>query len=128
MAFNGQETLDLARQLQTTTPPGVSDEAARRCAVSRAYFAAFGHAIRYAVAYLGFEPREAADDHGRLKAHLKQKRRAGVSARLDQLRGWRNQCDYDDDAGDLVVMLAAAITAAEYVFAALPPPAPRQTS
>ena len=123
MAFDWWDYFTLAQHLQTYTPLGVTEEAARRCAVGRAYFAAFGFAFRYATDYLGFVPRDNADDHGRLKAHFRTSRREGVSRRLDRLRGWRNQCDYDSETGDLVLMLDKALEDALFVFDALPPPA-----
>jgi hypothetical protein len=131
MAFNWREYLDLARWLQTNTPPGMSDECARRCAVGKAYYAAFCYARNYARDYLNFSPRNDPDDHGRLRAHLKQKRRSGTAQSLDRLRGWRNDCDYADDVpggpASLDAMLVAAIQEAEYVFASLPPPSPPAT-
>jgi hypothetical protein len=127
MAFDWREYLTLARWLQTNTPPGLSEECARRCAVGKAYYAAYGHARNYAVANLGFVSRNNADDHGRLRAHLKQKRRGRTADCLDRLREWRNQCDYDDDLGGGMVpldaMLASALQEADYVFSSLPPPA-----
>jgi hypothetical protein len=125
MAINWREYLELARWLQTNTPPGMSDECARRCAVSRAYFAAFCFARNYALAYLGFTERKDSDDHGRLRAHLKAKRRRKTAESLDRLRQWRNACDYNDDVGDMTAldaMLTSALDDSEYVFTSLVPP------
>jgi hypothetical protein len=97
--------------------------------VSRAYCSAVGHALHYATEFLGFVPRnrpeEKAQDHGRLRAHLAQRRRRQVAETLDDLRQWRNECDYIGDltGTDLSTLAANAISAAEYVFTALPPPA-----
>ena len=65
MAFEWREYLALARWLQANTPPGMTDECARRAALGRAYYAAFKYAVEYATAYLGFVPRNNGDDHGR---------------------------------------------------------------
>lgn len=128
MAFDWREYLALAGWLQNNTPPGVSPECARRCAVGRAYYAAFCYARNYARDYLGFQPRNDADDHGRLRAHLKQKRRYRTGQSLDRLRDWRNRCDYVDDLGHdlaaLDAMLTAALEEADYVFRSLAPPPP----
>jgi hypothetical protein len=125
MAFDWREYLTLARWLQANTPPGMSREGAVRCAIGRAYYAAFGYAIEYATAYLDFSPGNDADDHGRLRAHLRQKRRHKVSEALDRLRGWRNACDYVSVyPGDLAATLTNALDEADYVIRALPPPAP----
>jgi hypothetical protein len=126
MAFDWRDYLKLAQWLQANTPPGISQEAAFRCAISRAYYAAFGHACNYATDYLGFAPRNDADDHGRLRAHLKSRRRQKVSEALDRLRDWRNHCDYDSGyTGDLAATLAGAISEADYIFNGLTPPSPR---
>src|SRR5262249_42329931 len=117
MAFDWREYLELARWLQANPPPGLSGEAAYRCAISRAYFAAFGYALQYATQYLDFSPREGSDDHGRLRAHLKSKRRHRTAQSLDRLRDWRNSCDYDREfSADLAAILVSALTEAQYVF------------
>jgi hypothetical protein len=128
MAFDWSEYLAFARWLQGNTPPGVTPEAGQRSAVSRAYYAAFCHARNYARDYLGFVPREDADDHGRLRAHLKSRRRHKVGQSLERLREWRNQCDYLDTlSADLAAMLAAALQEADYVFSSLQKPPPTAT-
>jgi hypothetical protein len=128
MAFDWREYLALARWLQANTPPGISQEAAQRCAISRAYFAAYGHALNYATQYLGFSPRNASEDHGRLRDHLKRSRRRATADSLDRLREWRNSCDYDGNfPGNLAATLTNALNEANYVFTSLPPPLPRTT-
>jgi hypothetical protein len=123
MPFNWHDYLDLALWLQANFPPSVSAEAAGRAAVSRSYFAAFCYARNYARDYLGFVPRDDDTDHGRLRAHLRQKRRHETSRRLDRLREMRNDCDYHDELTDNVAtLLTLAVQRAEYVFRSLPPP------
>jgi hypothetical protein len=123
MAFDWREYLELARWLQAHTPSGVSQEAAQRCGIGRAYFSAYGYALNYATQYLGFVPRNASEDHGRLREHLKRKRRRKSAESLDRLRDWRNSADYDGEfEGDLDAMLSNALSEADYVFASLPPP------
>ena len=123
MGFDWREYLTLARWLQTNLPPGMTAEGAHRAAIGRTYCAAFGYAVDYATKHLDFEPRNDADDHGRLRAHLKRRRRSATPERLDRLRDWRNDRDYQSEfPGDLVAILTAAIDAAEYVIGSLPPP------
>jgi hypothetical protein len=125
MAFEWREYLTLAQWLQTNPLPGISQEAAFRCAIGRAYYSAFGHAVKYATDFLGFIPRYDGDDHGRLRAHLKKKRRQKVSEALDRLREWRNHCDYDAIfAGDVAAILTNSIAESLYVFVGLTPPLP----
>ena len=125
MDFDWREYFLLAKWLAANLPTGVSQEAACRSAISRAYFGAYGHALNYATQYLGFAPRNASDDHGRLRAHLKRSRRRGTADSLDRLRAWRNTCDYDANVGaDLVTTVAEGLREADYVFSSLPPPTP----
>jgi hypothetical protein len=118
VAFDWHEFLVLARSL-------VSDpqESAQRTAISRAYFAAYGHAFDYAKRYLRFVPRADSDDHGRLRDHLKRSRRAGIAESLHWLREARNRADYNSEFGDDVpTVVAECLVDAQYVFDGLPPP------
>ena len=126
MAFDWHDYLEFARFLQTQTGAPY-EEAALRTAVSRSYYAAFGHAHEYACDYLGFTPRrkpeEKSQDHGRLRSHLAKKRYA-VSVKQGQLRDWRNDCDYVQDltARDLPQLVTASIAAADYIYRSLQKP------
>src|SRR5437763_1010303 len=125
MAFDWREYLALAQWLKINTPPGMTREGACRCGIGRAYYAAFGYAVRAARDYLGFHPRDDTEDHGRLRAHLRSRRRQATSESLDRLRGWRNHCDYFNDfPGNLEDTLSAAVTEAQYVYDSLPTPSP----
>jgi hypothetical protein len=130
MPFNWQEYLEVARFLRVQTGTSFSQEAAQRALISRAYYAAYGHALRYASEYLSFAPRgrleDRTQDHGRLRAHLRQRRRALVASNLERLRDWRNVADYDDNPPifDFFQRAADAIAGAEYIINALRPPSP----
>jgi hypothetical protein len=130
MPFDWSEYLALARFLVSQAGSGCTHEAGYRGVVSKAYYAAFNYARQYATNFLGLVPRTRAEDrsqdHGRLRAHLVQRRRRRVADTLHTLRELRNQCDYVDDlaALNLPQTAADAIAAAEYVFTSLPPPAP----
>ena len=101
----------------------MSVEAAKRAAVSRAYYGAFCYARNYATNNLGFVPRDDDTDHGSLRAHLRRRRRHATADHLDLLRAKRNECDYLDELSmDVTAMLTLAIQRAEYVFQSLPPP------
>lgn len=97
MPFDWKGFLALAQNLQQQAAALPEPEPLLRSAVSRAYFGAYCHARNYAKDYLKFNPREDADDHGRLRAHLKDRRRKGDADRLEQLRQLRNNADYLND-------------------------------
>jgi hypothetical protein len=129
--FEWLDLLTLARQLHglaTSRAAGWPVEAACRSAVSRAYFAAFNYALEYAVTYLDFVPlarvEDRGQDHGRLRAHLQRKRRANAARSLQRLRDYRNACDYERPLpmADVLLLGAEALTLADQVLTALPPP------
>jgi hypothetical protein len=130
MPFDWREYLEVAHFLRGQGGGSFSEEAALRTLISRAYYAAYGYALRYSRDNLGFVAgrrlEDRTQDHGRLRAHLRQRRRAFVASKLEQLRDWRNVCDYDDSPPtfDFLQRATDAIAAAEYVIRALPPPTP----
>jgi uncharacterized protein (UPF0332 family) len=101
MGFDWKEYLILAQFLQGNNGIVYSEEAARRAAVSRAYYAAFCFARNYASNKLGFVPTGTGKDHGLLISWYSVFEKtnpalSGISDNLNELRLWRNTCDYDD--------------------------------
>lgn len=119
MAFNWADYLSLAQSLHTQSNLNTSQEAMFRCAVSRAYYAAFGHARNYARDRHGLVLRYNGDDHSLLRRHFQTRRQRGVADKLEDLRQWRNLCDYEDSINNLPVMLTKALEEAEKVIAIL---------
>ena len=103
MPFDWKSYFVLAQYLAESVPPGCSPEAAKRSAISRAYYAAFGEARRYAEARLGFQRRGQVEDHKRLRECFVQKggKWKEVAMDLNRLRRLRNACDYEDEVSDL---------------------------
>jgi hypothetical protein len=102
MAFDWREYLTLARSLLGEEGASYSEEAARRAAVSRAYYAAFCYARNFACNKLGFVPTRTGKDHGLLIAHYEAKEKLdstlfGIADDLDDLLDYRRTCDYDDE-------------------------------
>jgi len=117
MAFDFRDYLPLARTLDS-----MATEAARRSAVSRAYYAAFCHARDYAARHLGFTPSYDVNDHWRLREHLRSRhetKRTGIASGLDSLRTWRNECDYDAQVSNLASQVTDAIRVAQQIIAEL---------
>jgi hypothetical protein len=130
MPFDWREFLKLARALKAQADAGTLGpvEAVYRTVVGRAYYAAFGYAHEFAVNWLNFIPRHKAEersqDHGRLRALLRDRRRRAAAERLNRLRDWRNECDYIADLPDVrfAERVENALSSAQYVIDALPVP------
>lgn len=118
MPFDWGEFLKLACDLQGRSGPGYSEEAAYRTAVSRAYYAAFCRTRDYAQANLRFRPSRTARDHQQLIDHLRLQAHpwGDIADDLDDLRGWRNQCDYDPYVPNLQNMVTRAIQIANQIL------------
>jgi hypothetical protein len=130
MAFDWQDNLALAINIKSLADSGAltPDEAANRCIVGRAYYAAYGDVYDYAVQWLGFQPptriQDRSLDHGRLRAFFQGNRRYGVGRQLGALRDHWNQCDYEANLPgiDIRQLAERAIQLGRGVIAALPPP------
>jgi hypothetical protein len=125
MSFEWRTLFDLARDWAQQAPHSAHAEALYRSALSRLYFGAYGYASAYATNFLGFIPHEAAEDHGRLRAHLRTKRRHGDAERLEWLRDWRNWADYASELPAKVVLpeiVEKALAQADRILLSLTPP------
>ena len=96
MRFDWREFLDLAYFLGGERDIRYSQESAYRSAVSRAYYAAFCYARNYARDNEEFTPTGSPEDHRKLREHFRRRKRVNIAACLDELRRWRNDCDYED--------------------------------
>jgi hypothetical protein len=96
MSFDWKEYLGLAQFLKNCCGGNFSQEASSRSSVSRAYYAAFCFSRNNARDNLGFTPENKSSDHVKLREFLKTESRSKEATRLEQLRQWRNECDYED--------------------------------
>lgn len=119
MPFDWKEFLDLARYLQGRAGAGFTQGASSRCAVGRAYFAAYGVAEDHAEREYGFRRTRGATDHRRLRDCFREQGRDDIAGGLDELRAWRNQCDYDDVVPQLEMMVDWALQSADGVLGQL---------
>jgi uncharacterized protein (UPF0332 family) len=124
MPFEWSEFLEVARFLNEQSDPRFSNEAAMRCVVSRAYYAAFGTARQYAckVGHLAPDQRQVHTD---LKNKLKNdgnKNAREAGKLLEQLKDWREDCDYEKQLTSNPQLLArSAIKQASQVITLLRP-------
>lgn len=116
MTFDWREYHRLARFFSGNTEVGYNEEAAQRSAVSRAYYAAFCHARNRARDHLRFAPAGDGSDHSRLRNHLRRAGLSDIAKLLNDLRRWRNQCDYADAVASPQVMAHQAIRKATHVL------------
>jgi hypothetical protein len=119
MPFDWGEYLTIARYREDQNTSEFSREAALRCAVSRAYCAAFCHARNYARDPHGFKPFHNQDDHPRVREHFRKLGNTKLAGDLELLRQWRNQCDYDDNISNIALMFVGAKAAAQNIFESL---------
>ncbi len=116
MPFDWKEYLNLARSLQKQKGNDYFQEAAFRSAISRAYYSAFCHARNYIRDGEGFIPYNNAMDHSRVRKHFERQRKFDISENLNELRRWRNHCDYEDTVDDLSNLLKDAIQNAQEII------------
>lgn len=128
MAFDWYDFLTLARSLHQQVD-SLGSEAARRTLVNRAYYGAFCFVRDYARDHLGFQPKDEAADHAALRARLRRGKTQILSERLEDLRQWRNACDYVTDLPfDLANIAESALDQAGRVFKALGHPSTKTPS
>ena len=120
-AFDWSDFLKLAQGLHASTATSPIPEATARCVVSRAYYAAFCYARNYARANYGYQSARDRDEHEFVRLLFRRRGRTGVGERLDDLRQWRNWCDYDDTVGDLHGLTGKALAPAQRVIDELTP-------
>lgn len=96
--FDWRDYLSLARFLIQNASYSGTEEAAQRSAVSRAYYATFCLTRAWAATKTAnpFHVARRSADHGALRDWLRRNGKHNEAQVLDQLRDWRNQCDYDD--------------------------------
>ena len=123
MPFDWKTYVDLAEVMSGLAAGATNPEAHLRSALSRAYYGAFCYVRNHARDRLGFKPRDDGDDHGHLRAFLKNGKSRNLSDMLQRLRRWRNECDYQDELTfDPAATFALALADAKRIFARLAPP------
>lgn len=102
MTFQWADFLIVAKSLHQSGKTSVlPTDASFRCAISRAYYAAFCHSRDFAEINYGFIPTKKPKDHELLRINLAKHGRGTISTKLDQLRQWRNNSDYDNPSPTL---------------------------
>ena len=134
MSFAWSDYLALAEALLQARTTFAPEEACRRAAISRAYYAVYGAARTRAREQEGLQLQATGDAHQRVIAHYFQgpsPLHRAIGDNLRQLRSVRNRADYDDQLDRPVARAAFAVQRARHVIAqlqALAPPGPDDTS
>jgi len=125
MVFDGNESLRVAQFLGGKINGPCTPESVQRAAISRAYFAAFVHALYYEVDRGRFQRSpldERGKDHGLLRKHFRDKRKHEIASELKELHKWRKICDYDyytDPSMLLSIALDASLKNAKSIIDSL---------
>lgn len=121
MDFEWREYFFLAQALRGLKGEGFTEEAAERSSVSRLYFAAFGCAKRHALENgLILRDKKSSEVHQEVRNFFQRDRhRKHISVKLNRLRQWRNQCDYEDRLENLESIYNSSRKAANEVLSAI---------
>jgi len=111
MYFDWTDFLTFAEALQITPDSPGPPEAALRSAASRAYYAAFHHALHFACKE-GFEPSFQRSDHKEIRNYFRNynppdQTRRKIAQQLERLWDQRRQADYDPELRKEPASLAA---------------------
>jgi len=117
MVFAWKDYLELATVLKAQGE-AFQQESCFRSATSRAYYAAYCHARNWAANH-GFIVRNKPGDHADLQVHFKKTKKADIANKLDDLRKWRNRCDYRDKVSDPRLLAKKAIKEARKLLTLL---------
>ena|SRR3989338_10919081 len=122
MSFDWNYYLVIAKKLKTSTdgkPNNNNNEALRRTAISRAYYAMYHFAVSYAENNLGYQ-KPAKDYHPHIRSHYKKQMASPncqeVGKILFQLHKARVDCDYKSDGiGNVESLLTSSILQADKI-------------
>jgi hypothetical protein len=118
MCFDWKDFLRLAEHLAgvSSASPSYSEEAAKRTAVSRAYYAAFCYARQRYSQTDDFKPKYGPEDHKLLRDYLQSKGGVEKADQLNELRVLRNCCDYEGVVNDLELAVSQALQLAKQII------------
>lgn len=116
MDFDWKEYFKIAKYLSWAEEEGISKEAFFRTAVSRAYYSVFCSARNLAVEKLNYKKEKKAEDHRKLRKFLSDRGHRALSSLINELRVWRNLCDYEDKVENIDRCYQSSLKYAEQAF------------
>jgi uncharacterized protein (UPF0332 family) len=121
MSFDWSEYLDLAKEM-TKVGLSSSQEAVLRCAISRAYYAAFCSSRNFALTE-GATFKKTGEDHRLVPTyftHSTDRKRQKIATKLKRLKDNRRQADYEDVVTSYKFLWQMSLQDAEYIINTLP--------
>ncbi|WP_372589300.1 hypothetical protein QQE94_00610 [Fervidobacterium pennivorans subsp. shakshaketiis] len=129
-SFDWRDFLKLAEELIDDCDKSRLDEAIKRTAISRAYYGVFNLTKQLAINYLYFHAEKSAEDHKRLRdffynyanaikeniSDSDYKQLVVFLNYLEDLRRWRNECDYDETVKNLDAKLQNALKKSHFIL------------
>ncbi len=120
MIFSWSHFLDVAKFLKEEgNNRRIPTEAAYRCSISRAYYAAFGSALNYAKDNGSYIPENNADDHWKIRNYYRSHEKKEISRKLERLHQWRKYSDYDEPVYNLEANLNESLKTADEIINSL---------
>jgi uncharacterized protein (UPF0332 family) len=119
MSFDWSHYLDLAQDLFAQAASSPHQDANFRCAISRAYYAAYHKARLRLYNKWGIRVASNANAHGEVRNEFKKKGERQIAAALDRMRIDRNKADYNDSVAGLTITTKENLKRANKVLSAL---------
>lgn len=117
--FSGKDCLYVAQFLGGREYGPCTSESSQRAAVSRAYFAAYGHAFHIEVGGGRYRAvtSNRGENHWKIRKHFNDRGQARIATKLEQLSIWRQKCDYSKSfIVNLPMMVKCALDNAEHII------------
>ena len=77
------------------------------------------HTTNFARDFEHFQPKYDVPDHKLVREHFFSSDRANIAKKLDDLREWRNDCDYDDETPPIVYNFHQVLQKSHYIVSDL---------
>jgi len=122
MSFEWNHYLDLAYDLTTSENANINQEAAQRCAISRAYYAVFCKSRNYLRDIDNDINLNSSSVHFLVSQKFEQSKdttRKRIGVNLSRLRKLRNKADYQDNFSNLENNTNIALKTADLIFSDL---------
>ncbi|MBP2134510.1 uncharacterized protein (UPF0332 family) [Methanomicrobium sp. W14] len=121
MIFCWSQFLDVAKFLKAQAENGALplEEAAYRCSISRAYYAAFGYSLTYAKDCMGYIPENTGEEHHLIREFYKSSGKSEIKRKLSRLHQWRKEADYNETVYNLESNMKGSLKEADEIIRSL---------